>query len=103
MRYGEMVALRVQDCMEAPMGYDLRVARSYCRHTYRVTNGTKGGGSRVVSVSREMGELLIGEARGKGPDDPLIWRDWTECKHPTKFRKHFNKALQHSGVRKIRI
>lgn len=103
LRFGEMCALRVQDVVRGPNGFYLKVARTFCRYTKSTRNRTKGGRSRMLPLGAGMSLWLESLMRGKDPEAPLVWDSLEECKHQTKFHKHFRKALKGAQVRSIRV
>lgn len=103
IRYGEMVALTLRDLSFSDDGARLTVSRTYDRHTLTVRNQTKGNKARIIPLDRSMAVLLEENAVKTPPGVPLLWSSWEECRFPTKFNKHFQKALLAAGVKRIRI
>lgn len=103
IRYGEMCALKSTDLVRGSNGWHLKVSRTFCRYTKEIKDRTKGGRSRMIPLSIGMGNWLETLTRGKSLNSPLLWESLTECRHHTKFAKHYRKALNESGVNRIRV
>jgi len=103
IRFGEMAALRPRDLIRGSSGFYLQISRTYCKLSQQVQNRTKGKRSRMLPLGPGMSEFVASLARGRDPEGPLFWGAWSECRHPTKFRKRFIKALKGAGVRGVRI
>jgi len=103
LRIGEMVALRVGDLKPSEKGWYLNVSRTYCRFSHQVRNATKGSRARLIPLGRGLGDFLFKCAEGRGLQDPLLFKDWAEYRHQTKFNKHYRKALAATQVRVIRV
>ncbi len=103
LRYGEMVALQIQDVIRTNDSARLRVSRTYDKHTYTIRDRTKGNRSRMIPLGHGMATFLLGEGKSKKPNDPLLWKDWLECKHATKFNQRFWSALAQAKVHRIRV
>ena len=101
LRQGELRALRPMDIRVGRGGGYLWVSRSFDRHTGIVREQTKGGKGRMLPLTESVATLLRKMAEGKASDAPLFGEDWTESRHPTKFYKHYRRALRGAGIKYI--
>jgi len=102
VRFGEMVALRVEDVRQFAASPHLSICRSRCRHTGEF-RPPKGQRARMVPLSDGLLEFLLPLTTGRKADAPLLWNNWEEGRWPSRFSDHFEKAIQAAGVTRIKV